>query len=174
MTIVPERVINIDWGGGGEIWQTVFFLAVVRRSSRRFQNFAECVTGFATDCLKWSEAAQTKNIQSIVLVPVNAIMNQAASARHRICGCSFCRLICEALILLWAPYTGQYVGGFSRYNQHMHGLQAFQVTQCQETGVFLNGNTGVGEIVGICGAKVCFGVAIQHLNGSYVTHATDE
>ena len=37
-------------GGRGEIWQTVFFLAVVRRSSRRFQNFAECVTSFATDC----------------------------------------------------------------------------------------------------------------------------
>ena len=68
MTIVPERVINIDWGGRGEIWQTLFFLAVVRRSSRKFQNFAECVTSFATDCLKWSEAAHTKNIQSIVLV----------------------------------------------------------------------------------------------------------
>ena len=50
MTIVPETVINIDWGGRGEIWQTLFFLAVVRRSSRKFQNFAECVTSFATDC----------------------------------------------------------------------------------------------------------------------------
>ena len=38
-------------GGRGEIWQTLFFLAVVRRSSRKFQNFAECVTSFATD---WS------------------------------------------------------------------------------------------------------------------------
>ena len=27
--------------------------------------------------------------------------------------------------------------------QHMHGLQVFQVTQCQETGVLLNGNTQV-------------------------------
>ena len=82
--------------------------------------------------------------------PVNAIMNQAASVCHRICGCSFCRLICVArhsrqpnaiiaqgIDSTLGPYTGQYVGGFSRYNQHMHGLQAFQVTQCQETGVFL-------------------------------------
>ena len=67
MTIVPERVINIDWGAGGNL-ANVIFLAVVRRSSRKFQNFAECVTSFATDCLKWSEAAHTKNIQSIVLV----------------------------------------------------------------------------------------------------------
>ena len=37
-------------GGRGEMWQTVFFLAAVRRSSKRFQNFAECVTSFATDC----------------------------------------------------------------------------------------------------------------------------
>ena len=37
-------------GGRGEIWQTLFFLAVVRRSSRKFQNVAECVTSFATDC----------------------------------------------------------------------------------------------------------------------------
>ena len=51
MTIVPERVINIDWGGRGKIWQMLFFLAVVRRSSRKFQNFAECVTSFATDCM---------------------------------------------------------------------------------------------------------------------------
>ena len=28
--------------------------------------------------------------------PVNAIMNQAVSVRHRIGGCSFCRLICVA------------------------------------------------------------------------------
>ena len=27
MTIVPERVINIDWGGRGEIWQTLFFFS---------------------------------------------------------------------------------------------------------------------------------------------------
>ena len=33
-----------------EIRQTVFSLAVVRRSSRRFQNFAECVMSFATGC----------------------------------------------------------------------------------------------------------------------------
>ena len=88
--------------------------------------------------------------------PVNAIMNQAASVRHKIYGCSFCRLICVARHLrqpnaivaqgidsTLSPCTGQYVGGFSRYNQHMHGLQVFQVTQCQETGVFLNGNTQV-------------------------------
>ena len=50
MTIVPERVINIDWGGGGKFGKRYFFLAVVRRSSRKFQNFAECVTSFATDC----------------------------------------------------------------------------------------------------------------------------
>ena len=86
--------------------------------------------------------------------PVNAIMNQAASVRHKIFGCSFCRLICVARHLrqpnaivaqgidsTLSPCTGQYVGGFSRYNQHMHGLQVFQVTQCQETGVFLNGET---------------------------------
>ena len=54
MTIVPERVINIDWGGGGKFGKRCFFLAVVRRSSRKFQNFAECVTSFATDCsLGW-------------------------------------------------------------------------------------------------------------------------
>ena len=120
--------------------------------------------------------------------PVNAIMNQAASVRHKICSCSFCSLICVARHL-WqpnaivaqgidstlSPCTGQYVGGFSRYNQHMHGLQVFQVTQCQETGVFFERkHSGVGEIVGICGAEVCFGAAIQHLNESYVTHATDE
>ena len=88
--------------------------------------------------------------------PVNAIMNQAASVRDKICGCSFFRLICVARHLrqpnaivaqgidsTLSPCAGQYVGGFSRYNQHMHGLQVFQVTQCQETGVFLIGNTQV-------------------------------
>ena len=82
--------------------------------------------------------------------PVNAMMNYAGSVRHRICGCSFCRLICVArhsrqpnaiiaqgIDSTLGTYTGQYVAGVSRYNQHMHGIQAFQVSQCQETAVFL-------------------------------------
>ena len=53
---VATLLVTADqhWLGGGgvgrgEIWETLFFLAVVRRSSRKFQNFAECVTSFATD-----------------------------------------------------------------------------------------------------------------------------
>ena len=54
--------------------------------------------------------------------PVNAVMNQAASVRHRICGCSFCRLIrvarhsrqpnaiiAQGIDSTLGPYTGQSV-----------------------------------------------------------------
>ena len=59
ITIVPEGVINIDsGGGGGRVGQTAYFFALVRSSWRRFHNFAECLTSFATDHFQCSRSSR--------------------------------------------------------------------------------------------------------------------
>ena len=60
-------------GGRGVIWETVYFLAVVRSSSRRFQKFAVCVMSFATDCTRvWRRKRSVRHNTSLVAAKARA------------------------------------------------------------------------------------------------------